>query len=138
MKPFTIGKLSQQTDCNIETIRYYERIRLLPAPPRSSGGHRLYGDQHLKRLIFIRRSRQLGFTIHEVRSLLQLVDSGDYTCSEIKALTLEHVVGIRRKIADLGRLEQVLEVMISQCENDQIPDCPIIDALFDSTTHGEG
>ena len=130
MKPLTIGALSRQTRCNIETIRYYERIGLLPAPPRSDGGHRLYGQNHLKRLTFVRRSRELGFKLQEVRGLLQLVDGGDYTCAEVKALTLDHVVEVRRKIADLRKMERVLKDMASQCENEQIPSCPIIDALF--------
>lgn len=133
MKAYSIGKLSEWTGCNIETIRYYERISLLPDPPRSDGGHRLYSDEHLKRLTFIRRSRQLGFTIQEVRGLLRLVDGGHYTCAEVKTLTLEHVVEVRRKITDLRKLERVLKVMVSQCEGGQIPECPIVDTLFDPT-----
>lgn len=70
----TIGPLSKRTGCNIETIRYYERVGLLPAPGRSPGGYRLYEDQHLKRLTFIRRARALGFSIDEVRKLLRLAD----------------------------------------------------------------
>ncbi|MDH3920601.1 MAG: MerR family transcriptional regulator, partial [Rhodospirillales bacterium] len=89
--PLTIGALSKNTGCNIETIRYYERIGLLPAPPRSAGGHRLYGEVLLKRLTFIRRGRELGFTLDDIRGLLGLVDGGAYTCAEVKALTLDHL-----------------------------------------------
>ena len=74
---YPIGALSGRTGCSIETIRYYERIGLLPAPPRSAGGHRVYDDDHLKRLTFIRRGRALGFTLDQVRGLLGLVDGGD-------------------------------------------------------------
>ena len=134
MEPLTIGALSKQTGCNIETIRYYERIGLLPAPPRSDGGHRIYGQDHLKRLTFARRSRELGFTLQEVRGLLRLVDGGDYTCAEVKALTLDHVAEVRRKIADLRKMERVLRGMAAQCEGELVPECPIIDALFEPTS----
>ena len=130
MKPFTIGVLSKGTGCNIETIRYYERIRLMPKPPRSPGGHRLYEDDHLRRLTFIRRSRELGFTLEEVRGLLRLVDGGSYTCAEVKTLTLDHAAEVRRKVADLRKLERVLREMAAECEGGEVPECPIIDALY--------
>ena len=130
MKPFTIGALSKGTGCKIETIRYYERIGLLPKPPRSPGGHRLYQDDHLRRLTFIRRCRELGFTLDEVRGLLHLVDGGAYTCAEVKALTLDHAAELRRKVADLRRMKRVLEEMAAECEGGEVPECPIIDALF--------
>ena len=125
-----IGELSAQTDCKIETIRYYEKIGLLPEPSRSAGGYREYGDDHLKRLSFVRRCRELGFTIDEIRGLLELVDGGDYTCSDVKQITLEHVNTIRQKIADLKKLEKTLSAIASQCAGDTAPECPIIDALF--------
>jgi MerR family mercuric resistance operon transcriptional regulator len=126
-----IGQLSEQTDCKIETIRYYERIGLLPAPARSDGGYRLYDDNHLRRLSFIRRSRELGFTIDEIRGLLNLVDGGNYTCSYVKTITMEHVESIRQKIADLKKLEKTLSRIASQCAGDATPECPIVDALYD-------
>ncbi len=130
MTPFTIGSLSKGTGCKIETIRYYERIGLLPKPPRSQGGHRLYEEEHLKRLTFIRRSRELGFTLHEVRGLLRLVDGGEYSCAEVKALTLDHVAELRRKLADLRKVKRVLEEMAAECDGGEVPECPIIDALY--------
>ena len=126
----TIGPLSKRTQVNIETIRYYEREGLLPAPPRSEGGYRLYGDEHLRRLVFIRRGRELGFSLDEVRDLLQMVDGG-YTCGEVQALTLEHLGSVRKKVADLRRLERTLKNIAAQCEGGAVPDCPVIDALFD-------
>jgi MerR family mercuric resistance operon transcriptional regulator len=128
--PFTIGALSRCTGCKVETIRYYERIGLLPHPPRSAGGHRLYGEDHLKRLTFIRRGRELGFTLDDIRGLLGLVDGGAYTCAEVKAVTVVHLGEIRRKLADLRRLERVLRSMAAECEGGAVPDCPVIDALF--------
>lgn len=132
-RALTIGKLSKRTDCNIETIRYYERIGILPAPPRSAGGFRLYSDDHLKRLMFVRRSRQLGFSLDEIRVLLELVDGGDCTCAEVKALTLNHVAEIRRKVTDLRKLERVLKQMAAQCDGGKVPACPIIEALYRGT-----
>lgn len=127
-----IGQLSEQTDCKIETIRYYERIGLLPAPARSDGGYRIYDDNHRRRLSFIRRSRELGFTIDEIRGLLDLVNGGNYTCSDVKTITMEHVDSIRQKIADLKKLEKTLSRIASQCTGDATPECPIIDALYES------
>ena len=129
-RPFLIGALSERTGCNIETIRYYERIGLLPAPPRTAGGRRLYSHTHLKRLTFIRRSRQLGFHLGEIRELLNLVDGGSYTCDEVKELTLTHAGEVERKIVDLQRMSGVLRKMTSKCSGVKVPDCPIIDALF--------
>ena len=126
----TIGPLSEKTGCNIETIRYYERIGMMPKPPRTAGGHRVYREEHLKRLTFIRRSRELGFTLDQVRNLLLLVDGDDFTCDEVKTMTLEHADNVHRKINDLKKLERVLKDMVSQCDHGDVPDCPVIDALF--------
>ena len=131
---FGIGALSEQTGVNIETIRYYEREGLLPHPPRTAGGHRSFSEDHLKRLTFIRRSRELGFSLAEIRVLLALVDGGSYTCGEIKALTLEHAESVRSKISDLRRIKRILLDISSQCEGGAVPECPIIDALLDLKT----
>lgn len=125
----TIGALSARTGCNIETIRYYERIRMMPKAPRTRGGHRLYTQDHLKRLTFIRRSRELGFSLEQIRELLRLVDGGRYTCSQVKVITLEHLDEVRARMKDLKRLENVLKAMASQCDRGRVPDCPVIEAL---------
>ena len=127
--PLTIGVLSQHTGCNIETIRYYERIGMMPKPPRTQGGHRLYAEEHLKRLTFIRRSRELGFSLEQIRDLLRFVDGGRYTCSQVRAITLEHLEDVHARMTDLKRLEKVLKTMVSQCDSGKIPDCPVIEAL---------
>ena len=129
---FSIGGLSKRTGCNIETIRYYERIGLLPAPPRSAGGHRVYGAPHLKQLTFVRRSRALGFTLDQIRGLLGLVDGDDFSCADVRDLTLAHLDQVRDKIADLRRLEDTLDAMAAQCDRGELPDCPIIETLFDA------
>jgi MerR family mercuric resistance operon transcriptional regulator len=125
-----IGTFSERTDCHIETIRYYERIKLLPKPPRTEGGHRLYDREQVKRLVFIRRSRELGFSLDEIRTLLRLVDGKRYTCQEVKTITETHLEDVKRKIADLRRLQKTLAAISSQCEGGSVPACPIIDTLF--------
>ena len=128
-QPMTIGALSQRTGCNIETIRYYERIGMIPKPPRTQGGHRLYAQEHLKRLVFIRRSRELGFSLEQIRELLRFADGGRYTCSRVRAITVEHLDDVRARMKDLKRLEKVLNTMASQCDRGKVPDCPVIQAL---------
>ncbi len=125
----TRGAVSALTGCNIETIRYYERIGLLPAPPRTQGGHRIYGEELIRRLHFIRRCRELGFTLDEVRNLLGLVDGNGYTCAEVQTMTLDHLESVRTKVADLKIIEKTLKQMVAQCKGDEVPECPIIDAL---------
>jgi MerR family transcriptional regulator, mercuric resistance operon regulatory protein len=125
----TIGALSAQTEVNIETIRYYERIGILPKPPRSAGGHRHYATEHKQRLIFIRRSRQLGFSLDQVRMLLGLTGVRRMTCARVKTITEQHIADIRQRVKDLKRLERVLSDMVEQCRGDEAADCPILDAL---------
>ncbi len=126
------GELAQRSGCNIETVRFYEKQGLLPPPPRTTGGHRDYDAEHLKRLTFIRRSRELGFTLDNVRSLLTLVDGSHWTCAEVRAMTLEHLADVRRKIVDLEKLAQILEDMAAHCDGGAVPECPIIDALLEN------
>ncbi len=125
-----IGALSSATGVNIETIRYYEKIGLMPAPPRNEGRQRIYDTSHLKRLTFIRRGRELGFSLDQIRELLGLVRGHDLTCAEVKSMTDGHVADIRRKIKDLRKLERVLTELSAQCGGDAVPDCPILDALL--------
>ena len=125
-----IGSLSQRTGCNIETIRYYERVGLLPAPARSPGGYRLYGTDHLKRLTFIRRARALGFSIHEVRKLLDLADHRRRPCAEARVVAAAHLGDVRAKIADLEVMERVLKRTVARCGDGTGSHCPLIEALY--------
>ena len=134
----SIGALSKQSGVNIETIRYYERIGVMPAPARSAAGYRIYGSDHVKRLSFVRRGRELGFSLDELRGLLRLVDGHAYTCAEVRTMTLEHVAEIRRKIADLRRLQRVMADMAARCTGKRVPECPIIDAMFDARSPSNG
>lgn len=125
------GKLAKITGCNIETIRYYEDIELLKAVDRTSSGHRLYSSDDQSRLRFILRARELGFSIAELRSLLSLVDSNEYSCGEVLSVTREHIDSVKRKISDLRKLERTLTEISSHCDGGDVPDCPIIDSLFE-------
>jgi len=126
-----IGQLSKKTGCNIETIRYYEKRGLLLSPPRTAGGYRLYDPDHLKRLTFVMRSRDLGFSMAEIEKLLSLVDEHQLTCHDMHQQTLAHLGDIHSKIADLKRLERVLTEIASKCSDGTVPECPIIDALYE-------
>ncbi len=121
--------LARLTGCNLETVRYYENIALMPAPPRSANGYRCYDGNHVTRLKFIMRARDLGFNLNEIRSLLALVDGGVQTCSEVKSVTGKHLEDVRAKIADLNRIESVLSQTLSQCSGKNVPECAVIDAL---------
>lgn len=125
-----IGMLSRRTGCNIETIRYYEKIGLLPAPARSEGGHRLYGHGHLMRLGFVRRARGLGFTLDEIRALLQLAEDRNRPCAEAREVAVVHLADVRAKIADLRAMEAVLAETVLRCADGKSPDCPLLETLF--------
>ncbi|MGR3708899.1 MAG: MerR family transcriptional regulator [Alterinioella nitratireducens] len=129
MKILRRGDLARLTGCNLETIRYYETIGVMPEPPRSSKNYRVYDDSHVTRLRFVMRARELGFTLDEVRDLLAMVDGGQQTCGEVQALATAHLATVRTKIADLRRIEHVLSSTVAQCTGDDVPECPVIDAL---------
>ncbi|MEA3252929.1 MAG: helix-turn-helix domain-containing protein [Pseudomonadota bacterium] len=131
--PLRRGELAKRTGCNIETIRYYERIGLLPDPPRSANGFRSYEERHLTRLTFIRRARELGFTLEEVKDLLRLVDGGHYTCAQVQELALRHADEIQRKINDLHRMQGALKEMAAQCSGKEVPMCPIVEILSETS-----
>lgn len=127
-----IGEMSRKTGVKIETIRYYERIGIMPKPVRTEGGHRAYDADQLKHLAFIKRSRELGFSLGEIRALLDLVDTDTYTCAEVHEMTTKHLATVRKKLADLRRLERILKDMAAECSRGDVPECPIIDTLYDA------
>jgi len=124
-----IGALSKRTGCNIETIRYYEKAGILPAPARSPAGYRRYGRTDLKRLTFIRRARGLGFSIEEVRKLLKLADERKRPCAEVRVVAGAHLEDVQAKIADLRTMERVLRETVAKCASGRSPDCPLIESL---------
>lgn len=124
-----IGVLAGRTRCNIETIRFYEKIGVLPKPARTGGGHRAYSPAHVERLVFVRRARELGFTLEEVRALLRLVDERERPCDEVRAVAGEHLAEVQAKITDLQAMELALAGLIAQCDAGDGADCPLIEAL---------
>jgi len=127
---FSIGELARVTGTKVVTVRYYEQIGLLPTPPRTSGNYRSYNTEHLHRLRFIRRCRDLGFTLDQVRSLLSLSSQEDQPCDEVNRISAAHLAEIEEKIADLTRLADELRRINQQCHGGGlIADCRIIEAL---------
>ena len=131
---FPIGTLSQQTDVKVPTIRYYEQIGLLDAPPRSAGNRRLYGSAEVERLKFIRHARDLGFEIEDIRELLSMAAQPQSSCHQVDSIANSHLAEIERRISSLTRLKAELSRMISECGHGRVCDCRIIEALAD---HGQ-
>jgi MerR family mercuric resistance operon transcriptional regulator len=131
--PLTIGELSGATGVNIETIRYYERINLLAAPPRTRGGHRSYRNEHIKRLKFVRRARELGFGIDAIRALLALAEGDNPSCRDVRKIAAMHLADVRTKLADLLKLEDILSKTVMQCDIESgaspAPLCPVLEIL---------
>lgn len=125
----TIGDLGKATGTRVETVRYYEKIGLLPKPPRTGGNYRVYGQAELARLSFIRRSRDLGFSLDQVRALLRLSDDRARDCTGIDEIAEAHLREVDRKLADLAALRHELKSVIESCKGGIIADCRIIEAL---------
>ena len=124
-----IGELSRLCGVHIETIRYYEKIKMLPAPPRTESGHRVYGPKETRVLVFIRRGRELGFTLDQIRALLTLGGPGKASCAEVREIAEHHIEDISAKISDLTRLKRLLRKTVAQCSGGKAPDCPVLDIL---------
>lgn len=131
--PLTIGQLARRTGTKAETIRYYERIGLLAAPSRSGGNYRHYAPDATRQLAFVRRARELGFSIGQVRELLGLATEQDADCTRIDEVARTHVEAIEHKIRDLRQLKTELERMIGSCPGGRVSDCRVLDALSGST-----
>ena len=125
----TIGEMGKATNTKIETIRYYERIGLMPEPARTSSNYRDYGQAELGRLSFIRRSRDLGFSLDQVRALLGLSDDKNCDCAGIDRIANQHLLEVDRKIADLQALRRELKAVIDSYDGGTVAECRIIEAL---------
>src|SRR4051812_19898843 len=132
-RALTIGDLAKTTDTKVVTIRYYEQTGLLPAPSRTSGNYRSYEPEHLDRLRFIRRCRELGFTLEQVRELLTLAGQGERDCCAVDQIAQEHLAAVERKIADLRRLAAELHRISDGCQGGTVAECRIIEALSPSS-----
>ncbi len=126
----SIGVLARRTGFSIDTIRYYERIGLMPKVPRSNGGQRLYGPEHVRRLAFVRRSRELGMTLRQVRDMVGRIARNAHSCEEVRSILLERVEDVRGRLAELQRLEQTVQAAINLCGDAKLPSCRVIEAML--------
>jgi MerR family mercuric resistance operon transcriptional regulator len=124
-----IGEAASASGCHIETIRYYERVGLLPAPARTDSGYRHYTDAQVQRLRFITRGRELGFSLGEIRSLLALADDESLSCADVDRLARQHLNEIRARVRELTRMVRELERTIAGCQGGRRAQCTILDAL---------
>jgi MerR family mercuric resistance operon transcriptional regulator len=134
---FPIGQLAKRSGVKIETIRYYERVKMLVPPPRTASGRRVYNMTDLRMLVFIRRARELGFSLDEIRALLQLGGPEKATCREVREIAAHHLDDIRAKIDDLRKLERLLSKTIARCSGKTAPDCPVLDVLDIQRSHAK-
>ncbi len=125
----SIGDLARRTGTKVETIRYYERIGLLQAPARTEGNYRCFDDKSLGRLSFVRRARDLGFSLDQVRELLALADERDRPCDAVDLIAGQHLAEVERKIRDLAALRDELADLVGRCERGTVAECRIIEAL---------
>lgn len=128
---FMIGELSKRTDTKVQTIRYYEEIGVMPKAIRAANNRRLYNETHLDRLTFIRHSRELGFSLDNIRNLLEFSDQPGRSCEEVDAIARGHLKEVERKIAALQVMQVELKRMITNCSGETISDCRIIKVLAD-------
>ena len=131
MSDFAIGELSRRTGVKVPTIRFYESIGLLPEPPRTEAGRRLYGSEHENRLAFIRHARDLGFEMDALRTLLSLSDQPDMPCGEVDLIAREHLASVEAKIEKLSALRNELARMVTSCGHGRVASCQVIGALAD-------
>ena len=133
-----IGALSRRTGVNIETIRYYERIRLIPPPARTDSGRRLYGAEDVRRLTFIRHARDLGFDIAAIRTMLALQDAPEASCEQVSRIATVQLEAVESRIRRLLGLRSELTRMINECDNGKVASCRIIEVLADSPSNLDG
>jgi MerR family copper efflux transcriptional regulator len=130
MNGLTIGRLAKQVGLGIETVRFYERQGLIEPPPRTASNYRIYPEEEVTRLKFIKRAKNLGFTLNEIKELMFIRHDPHATKADIKNRTLEKIDDIKKKISDLTRIQKALEHLASSCEgHGSLDGCPILDAL---------
>lgn len=136
----SIGALARRTGTNVQTIRYYEQIGIMPEPGRSSGGQRRYGNEAVDRLSFVRHARQLGFPLGAIRELLELSDQPHLTCSNVDHIARRQLKHVESRIRRLKSLRNELRRMIAECSGDSVAECRILEVLRDHseclTDHG--
>jgi DNA-binding transcriptional MerR regulator len=130
----SIGELSRLSGVKVPTIRYYEQVGLMPAPPRTEGNQRRYGPTEVSRLNFIRHARELGFEIEAIRELLAMSENPDRSCADADAIARRHLTEVEWRIGQLTALRTELQRMVSECSNGRVGACRVIQVLSD---HGQ-
>jgi DNA-binding transcriptional MerR regulator len=133
-RALTIGEAARQSGVKVPTIRFYEQIGLLPAPPRSEGNRRQFDEKDLSRLRFIRHARELGFDIEDIRELLEMAERPQSSCHEADSIAARHLRDVEERIAKLGALRGELQRMVSECGHGRVCECRVIQVLAD---HGQ-
>lgn len=129
-RELNIGGLSKETGVKVVTIRFYEKIGVLTAAPRTAGNYRIYSQQHVRRLHFVRRCRDLGFSLDQIQDFLQLSSASGSSCAEVCQISRRHLKDVESKLADLKRLASELRRITSSCSGTRpISECRIIEAL---------
>jgi DNA-binding transcriptional MerR regulator len=131
----SIGDLAARAGTKVETIRYYEKVGILPAPARTAGNHRTYTQAHADRLAFIRHSRELGFPVDNIRTLLTIADDPARSCTAVDAIARDHLLEVQSRIARLQALEAELMRMVQECGQGRVANCRVIEVLADHS-HG--
>ncbi|MEG3638007.1 MerR family transcriptional regulator [Magnetococcus sp. PR-3] len=132
--PWTIGQVAKATGYKLQTMRYYEQMGLIPPPKRSEGNQRLYMQEHVDQLIFIRHCRELGFSLDQIQHMLVLAGDIDRSCKEIDQIAKSHLIEVKSRIDRLQRLEVELERIIGCCNENKVEECRILQAL---SNHGQ-
>lgn len=126
---FPIGEVARRTGLKIPTIRYYEQIGLLPPLPRSEGNRRCYRDSDVRRLVFVRHARELGFEVEAIRTLLALQDQPENSCQEIDALVGEHLKAVDSRIQRIVALRGELQHILERCRGGRVAECRVIESI---------
>ena len=131
MKNLKVGEISKIVGINVETLRYYEKIKIMPEPKRIESKYRVYDNSDVQRLLFIKRGKELGFTLKEIKELLELKIESTATCGDVKHLSEHKLKDVNEKIADLKRIKKVLEKLINQCVCEEVStdECPILEVI---------
>jgi Hg(II)-responsive transcriptional regulator len=131
MSEIFVGQLAGEAGINVETIRYYEKLKLLPKPKRKESRYRIYDETDLKRLLFIKRAKELGFTLKEIKELMELKIDSEAKCGDVKHLTEHKLNDVNNRIRDLKTIKSVLVKLINQCVNEEVSsdECPILESI---------
>lgn len=136
MEEYKVGEIAKIVNVNVETLRYYEKIKLMPKPKRKESRYRLYDDNDLRKLKFIKRSKELGFTLKEIKELLNLKIESTATCGDVKHLAEHKLNDIEERINDLKNIKSVLIKLINQCICEEVSseECPILEVIEQTVT----